>query len=265
MHPTIEIAGWHVAAWGLLNAIACVVVLVGALAFRRYRDVSALTLFRLWPWVVLGGVAGAHLYWLVAGTDVPLSRRSWTEVTDIAHGSAVQGGFLGGALAAIVFLRSARTPVLAVLDVIAPAGALAQAITRVGCFLAGCCYGRPAPRAFGVVFMDPLSLGPRGVPLYPAQLVESALLVALAFVLYTTLRRGTTRVGDVFWWYVGGYGVIRFLVQFLRGDDADRLVLGLAHSQYAALMMIAVAAVMLRTHSSGSSSADARRPSPARA
>src|SRR4051794_4552983 len=101
MHPMLDIAGRHVAAWGLLNAIACVVVLVGALACSRHRALPAFTLFRLWPWVLLGGVAGAHLYWLVAGTDVPLARRSWAEVTDIFHGSAIQGGFLGGGLAAI--------------------------------------------------------------------------------------------------------------------------------------------------------------------
>jgi phosphatidylglycerol:prolipoprotein diacylglycerol transferase len=102
------------------------------------------------------------------------------------------------------------------------------------------------PAWLGVVHTDPASLAPRGVPLHAAQLYEAALLVALAVGLFAGLRRRDVPPGRVFAAYVAGYGVLRFTVQFFRGDDADRLVLGLAHSQYAALAMVLVAALLWR-------------------
>jgi phosphatidylglycerol---prolipoprotein diacylglyceryl transferase len=246
VHPVLDIAGWRVPAWGLLNALACVVVLGGALVSARRRDVAPLLLLNLWPWLMLGGVVGGHLYYMLVGSDVPLHERSPADVLDVFRGSAVQGGFVGGGLAALIYLRVAQAPVLAVLDVLAPAGAMAQALTRLGCFLAGCCHGRPAPAWLGVVSTDPASLGPLGVPLHPAQLYEAGLLVTLAAWLAVELRRRDVPSGRVFGLYLVGYGVIRFTVQFFRGDDADRLVWGLAHSQFAALAMLALGVVLLR-------------------
>ena len=203
-------------------------------------------MLRLWPWAIFGGVAGAHLYYLAAGSDEPWTAYSSADLLDVFRGSAIQGGFLGGGLATLVYLRLAGAPVLAVLDVLAPAGACAQALTRVGCFLAGCCYGAPTRSFLGVVYDDPRSLGPIGVRIHPAQLYESAALVVLAAGLSAMLRRSDVPAGGVFTAYLASYGVIRFLVQFFRGDDSDRLVLGLAHSQYAALAMVAIAAVIWR-------------------
>ncbi len=246
MHPVLEIGAWRLQSWGVLNAAACVVALLGALACARTRDVAPGLLVRLWPWCILGGVAGGHLYWLAAGSDVPWSHDRLADVLDVFRGQAIQGGFVGGGLAALAFLRLAKAPLWPVLDVLSPAGAAAQALTRIGCFLAGCCHGSPAPAALGVVYTDPASLAPRGVPLHPAQLYESAALVALAAFLFGELRRRDVPNGRVFALYVGGYGAIRFLVQFLRGDDADRLLLGLAHSQYTALAMMLFAVACFR-------------------
>jgi phosphatidylglycerol:prolipoprotein diacylglycerol transferase len=61
----------------------------------------------------------------------------------------------------------------------------------------------------------------------------------LAIGLAAALRRTDRPTGEVFAAYLAGYGVIRFVVQLFRGDDADRLIAGLAHSQYAALVMVA--------------------------
>ena len=88
-----------------------------------------------------------------------------------------------------------------------------------------------------------MTAAPRGVPLHPAQLYEAALDAALAVWLHRRLEGGLPP-GGAFWRYLGGYGVIRFAVQFLRDDDAGRLLFGLAHSQYLALAMLAGALAM---------------------
>jgi phosphatidylglycerol:prolipoprotein diacylglycerol transferase len=224
-----------------MNGIACAVVLVGALVCARLRGIAPLVLLRLWPWVILGGVGGAHLYYLAAGSDVPWTAYSTADVLDVFQGSAIQGGF-SGRDRGVVYLRLAGAPVLAVLDVLARPGRGAGA-DRVGCFSPAAATGAD-PIVLAVVYDDPRSLGPRGVRIHPAQLYESAALVILAAGLVAFLRRRDVPDGRVFTSYLAGYGVIRFLVQFFRGDDVDRLVLGLAHSQYAALAMLLVAAFL---------------------
>jgi phosphatidylglycerol:prolipoprotein diacylglycerol transferase len=192
---------------------------------------------------MVGGFIGAHLYYLFAVVRWPFHPVPSGALLDIFDGTAVQGGILGGICAAAVFLRRRGLSFLPVCDVLSPGGALAQGIARVGCFLAGCCYGRPTNLFLGVVYTSPLADPdvPRGVPLHPAQLYETFLDGCLALFLQSRLRADRRR-GSVFGLYLMGAGAIRFAVQFFRDDDAGRLAFGLAHSQYMALALFAAAA-----------------------
>ncbi|TBR25993.1 prolipoprotein diacylglyceryl transferase [bacterium] len=185
----------------------------------------------VWPWAIVLGILGAWLYFQLAVGGDP-------------RGTSIQGGMLGGLTAFLLYGRRRGVPISRLLDAFAPGAALAHAITRVGCFAAGCCYGRATGLPWAVVYSH--GPAPRGVPLHPAQLYESALDLSLAFLLHRRLAAGPRRGGDVFWLYLGGVSAIRFGVQFLRDDDADRLVWGLAHSQFLALALVVVALLCAR-------------------
>ncbi len=242
MLPFIDIAGIRIWTWGLMNALAMLSTIAITLHETRYRRVDRSAILGMWPWMVLSAVIGAHLYYLAtAGRDSLTLGRLFR----LLDGTAIQGGIIGGALAAVVYLKRRGLRVLPVFDVCAPGAAFAHGVTRLGCFAAGCCFGRPTTLPWGVVFTQPNSQAPIGVPLHPAQLYESALDFLLTAYLHWDLKKTQGPDGKIFWKYIGGYGLIRFGTQFYRDDDAGHLVWGMAHSQFLAAAMFLLAAVLL--------------------
>jgi phosphatidylglycerol:prolipoprotein diacylglycerol transferase len=145
--------------------------------------------------------------------------------------------FWGGFLTAILFGRfyqlaynrlypEDRKPYLPIADYLSVALPLGHWLGRVGCFMEGCCYGRPTDLPWGVRFMNPgsgMEKSLLGVPLHPVQLYESAGILAiclfnLLYVLPRT-RAGRIRPGTAFLGYLSEYAVLRFFMEFFRGDD----------------------------------------------
>lgn len=200
----------------------------------------------VWPWALAGGLVGARLYFLLAvGGDPLFALSSWSGL-NLFRGTSIQGGVLGGLAGVLLYARRRGVPALPLLDAFAPGAALAHALTRLGCFAAGCCFGRPTGLPWAVVYGHGPSGTPLGVPLHPAPLYESALDLALAFLLHRRLAGGGRPRGEAFWLYLGGSGAARFAVQFLRADDDGRLLFGLAHSQFLAAALLALAVFMLQ-------------------
>jgi phosphatidylglycerol:prolipoprotein diacylglycerol transferase len=138
-------------------------------------------------------------------------------------------------------------PVGKTFDVYAPALALGLGIGRLGCFAAGCDYGKPTTSFLGVVFTDPFSHEvagtPLGVPLHPTQLYE-ALATFLIFGILVLCYRYKRYDGQIFLLYLALYAAARFLIEFLRGDEDRGFLFGhlLSTSQFIALLTLAVAA-----------------------
>jgi phosphatidylglycerol:prolipoprotein diacylglycerol transferase len=233
----------RVSTWGLLVTLAALSVLWLGRADAPAKGLPPDLIERLWPGLLLGGFVGAHAYYMIAVGGWPLHHYPLADILNIFAGTAVQGGLLGGAAAAMMLMRWKKLPLLPLCDALSPAGALAQAITRVGCFAAGCCYGRPTNSFLGVAFSRPGAdpTLPLGVHLHPAQLYEAFLDAGLALVLQRQVAR-PDRPGALFARYLMGSSLVRFGVEFFRGDDAGRLVAGLAHSQFTSLALFAAAA-----------------------
>ena len=128
----------------------------------------------------------------------------------------------------------------------APSIALGQAFGRLGCFSAGCCYGAPTSGPLSVIFTDPHSLAPLGVPLFPTQLMEATGNLAI-FCALLLLRRSKKFDGQLFWLYVLFYAVLRFIVEIFRGDAIRGLYFGnaISTSQIIAIGMFLLAGIML--------------------
>lgn len=221
--------------WEFCVAAGCVLLLAGSWRAAPLRGVPRAGLLGAWALALLGGFAGAHVYYILVASPVPLAARGWSEWLDLPAGTAVQGGVIGGFAVLWAYARARGLSPWDVMDVLAPGGAAAQAAARLGCLEAGCCYGSPSPWAQRLT----------GLPLHPAPLYESVLLFALAWGLDRALRSGVPR-GAACLGFVGGYGAIRLLTGFVRGDDAGRLVAGLSHSQYAGALMLAAAVLAWR-------------------
>ena len=192
---------------------------------------------------VIGGLLGGRLAYIV---NYPADFSGhWMSVFKIWEGGLVSYGGLVGALAGFALWHRNHPlfPWRRVLDWLAPAIPLGHAIGRLGCFAAGCCYGRPTNLPWAVTFTNPESLAPLFVPLHPDQLYESAMLVVLGLFLLYRFRKSRGRPeGALFVDYLLLYSVGRFGTDFFRDDPG---MAGLTWGQWMSLAVFA-AAVALR-------------------
>lgn len=157
-------------------------------------------------------------------------------------GFVVIGGLIGGVLTAIVYCRIKKEKFMDFFDICAPAIAIAQGFGRIGCFMAGCCYGRETDSWIGIAFHNS-NYAPNGVKLIPTQLISSGLnflnMAVLLVILSKVRKRGVTAS-----LYVMFYSIGRFLIEFLRNDDRGN-VGTLSTSQFFGVVLFAVSIIML--------------------
>jgi len=153
-------------------------------------------------------------------------------------GGVFQGGLVFGFLFALWYLRKHRLPTWKVADIIGPALALGHGFGRIGCFTAGCCFGRPGDVPWGIEFQSEYAHNLTGVPLqtpiHPTQLYE-ALLNFLNFLLLFFILKKKKFNGQVFAFYIINYSILRYFVEFYRGDHPDKAYLILNPSPYLSL------------------------------
>lgn len=153
-------------------------------------------------------------------------------------GGVFQGGLTFGILFALWYLRRHRIPTWKAADIIGPGLALGHGFGRIGCFSAGCCYGRETSLPWGVAFKSEYAHNLTGIPLstslHPTQLYESALNFLNFFVLFLVLKRKRFD-GQVFSFYIINYSIIRYIVEFYRGDHPAKAFLIRNPSPYLSL------------------------------
>src|SRR5690242_11563977 len=223
MFPEVfRIGNFFLPTYGLLVATAFVVALwtSGRLAARAKLDRE--TVLNLGIYCALAGIAGAKA--LMIALD-PAIRENWREIFSLATLQAA-GIFYGGLLAALatafLYMWRKRLPALKTADVFAPGVALGHAIGRLGCFSAGCCWGLPTHLPWAVTFTNPRAYQlvgvPLGLPLHPTQLYESLAELVIFAALYWRFVR-PHRDGSIVSLYLVLYGIVRFLVEFVRYHD----------------------------------------------
>ncbi len=156
----------------------------------------------------------------------------------VFYGGAI-GGFIG------LWIASRRWPgsLLKMTDAFTAPLLIGQALGRIGCFSAGCCYGRPTTEPWGVTFTNPNALGPLYEKLHPTQLYESA-GVFILFLIALALSRRLKLIGYLTAFYCVSYGVLRFVIEFWRGDDRGAFHFGLSPSQGGSLLLVTVGLVL---------------------
>jgi len=195
--------------------------------------------------VVMCGIVGAKvLYIIVDWSDYAAHPGEIFSLNTLQAGGVFSGGLIGAFAAAAWYIRRHRMPALATCDAFAPGLAIGHAIGRVGCFAAGCCFGKPTDHFWGVTFTNPIAhelVGtPIGEALQPTQLFESAVELLNFFILAWMLKRKKFD-GQVIGTYFFLYGVARFFLEYLRGDPGRGEVFGgiITGTQLVALCLIA--------------------------
>lgn len=184
-------------------------------------------------WALVGGIIGSRIIYVVGHwnyyTDDPI------KILLIQSGGLVwYGGLLGGAAAVILFLKKKNLPLATFADIVAPALPLGAAVGRIGCFLNGCCYGKPTSLPWAVDFL--------GAQRHPTQIYEFFMNLAI-FGIVWSVRKRMGKPGTLFWLYLALYSLARFSVEFVRVTIP--VWIGLSGSQLLSILLFIAAISML--------------------
>ena len=199
-------------------------------------------LLPIFLWCLAGGLLGAKLLFLITEWKGFLENPS-RYLMSFSDGFVVYGGVVLGILIGAVYCRLNKQDFFAWSDLIMPSVALGQGFGRIGCFLAGCCYGKETDLPIGIVFRNS-DFAPNGVRLMPTQLISAGADFLLFFVLLK-LDKKSSGHGTVTAWYLVLYSAGRFLIEFLRGDRERGFVGILSTSQFISAFVFAGAILWL--------------------
>ena len=219
---------------GVLVCLALGVYRAKATGVIKEEEVLDIAIYGL-----LAGFLGAKLLYVIVEfkdfLDDPMSVLG-------SEGFVVYGGIVLGILSAIIYCRIKKISFLECFDLLCPSISVAQGFGRLGCLMAGCCYGRETTSFLGIVFPKGC-MAPAGVKLLPTQIFSSVGdFIITAILLWYYQRR--KHVGDVGALYMILYGVGRFFIEFLRSDDRGGMG-ALSTSQWISIVMVAGALILL--------------------
>src|SRR5580700_6349278 len=216
----ISIGSFFIPTYGTLVAIGFLAALWVVTRLAKRAQLPSERVTNLAIYCALAGLAGAKLfmilfdfksYWNDPGSLFSLST--------LQAAGVYQGGFLVALATALLYIRRQNLPAFETCDVFAPGVALGQAIGRMGCFAAGCCWGTECTRPWAITFQNveahELTNVPLGIPLHPAQLYE-VFADALNFAILYWMVRRPHRPGAIIAWYLILYSSARFVIEFYR-------------------------------------------------
>jgi len=207
-------------AYGTLLALAFIIGIRVAQVRARPRGVSPDLVLDLSLYILIGAIVGSRLLHVAANWGD--YRPAPAGIFKIWEGGlSFQGGVIGAILFGAWFLRNKKISFWTMADIVIPSVPLGQALGRIGCFLNGCCYGRPTGLPWGITFPPDSFAAQEYGPvhhIHPAQLYSAAanLLVFALLLIYSKRDR---RAGETLCLYGVLSGSVRFGLEFLRGDE----------------------------------------------
>lgn len=248
MYPRLlELGPLTVYSYGVLLAAAYLLALYLTVRRARQFGLDGDRVLDLGIYIIISALVGAKLLLLVV--DFNYFRRQPAELWTLARsGGVFYGGLVLAFLVGLWYMRKHRLPVWTTADAIAPGIALGHVVGRMGCLLAGCCYGKPTTLPWGITFTDAFAATNVGTPLHlslhPTQLYEAGAELLILFGLLAFERRGRRFSGRTFWLYILLYAISRFAIEFFRGDPRGANF-GFSTSQLISMALAPVAVVML--------------------
>ncbi len=235
MHNDILTIGkYTVHGYGLMVFIGILAAYFTAEYRAGKKGMDKDNIFSLVVWALVSGYIGSKILFIV--TILPEVLTNPAVLKDIASGWVVYGGIIGGVVGIMLMCRMKKLDFWQYIDIAAPSMALAQGFGRIGCLLAGCCYGVQTDSAFAIVFHN-AEFAPNGVPLVPIQIISSALDFLNAIVLIYLDRR-KTREGQVMALYLIFYSIGRFVLEYFRGDTLRGSIGDLSTSQFISIFTL---------------------------
>ena len=246
MFPTIfSIGNASLHSYGLLFAIGCLAGFFLTKAEAKRKNINPDRIADLIFYLLVAGIVGARIFYVFS--DLSAYIENPLEFFKIWKGGLVFYGSLIFAFPTLfIYVKKHKMPLGKVLDIMAPAFVLAHFFGRIGCLLAGCCYGKPTNLPFAITFVNPESLAPLNVGLHPTQ-IYSALVNFTIFLFLWLVRKRIKIDGQLFWIYLLAYSVARSITELFRGDFRGEFILGVLSPAQFIGIIIAIASIVALT------------------
>jgi phosphatidylglycerol:prolipoprotein diacylglycerol transferase len=245
MFPVLlKIGPLTVRTYGLMVAVGFFLSLQYILYRAKKKGLPENKVLDVVLYTIVAGLIGGRLAYVLLNWSFYV--RHFPKVFQIWEGGLVfYGGFAAGLVVIIMYGNKHREfGFMKFADILAPAVALGHFFGRLGCFSAGCCYGLPSKMPWAVTFTNENALAPLNISLHPTQLYEAFTNIVIFFVLDWFNRYEHPR-GQAIGAYLFFYGVVRFHIEFLRGDDRGSFIFGLSPSQNIAVISVVAGIVIL--------------------
>lgn len=237
MHPVFfEVGSFKVYSYGFSIALGCILAFIYMWRTSKMSFDQANTLFLL---LIVAGIVGGKFFMVF---ESPRDYFSHPGRLISSSGFVFYGSLLFCIPTMLWFFKKNKLPVLGMLDIMAIVTCIVHGFGRIGCFMAGCCYGTPTDSFLGVIFTDPVCPAPLHTSLHPTQLYEASFIFCLTIGLLI-LRKRKTFDGQVFLVYLIAYACGRSVIELFRGDIDRGFVLKdiLSISQFISILIIGTA------------------------
>ena len=227
--------------YGLMIAIGIFAAYLSTEHLAKKQGLDVNPVFNILIVGVVSGILGAKLLYYITVLDQIIANPKM--LLNFGDGFVVYGGIIAGIGVAAIYCRVKKLPFLRYLDCAAPSIALAQGFGRIGCFLAGCCYGVEMDSPIAITFPHS-DFAPNNVALFPSQLVSSAFDFLNFFVLCLLLKHNK-KPGKIGAFYLIFYSIGRFIIEFFRGDLERGSVGALSTSQFISIFVMIAGIAMV--------------------
>ncbi len=224
--------------YGLMIAIGIIAALTAGIFLAKRKGINPDELYNLTFIAIIGGFMCAKILYCIVEWKTFIDEPLKTLGSD---GFVVYGGIIGGTLLCGLYCRFKKLSFLKYFDVVLPSVAIAQGFGRIGCFLAGCCYGRETDSFVGITFKNS-NYAPNNVSLIPTQLFSSAgcFLMAAVLFFYARKKRIDGRTGAL---YLIFYSIGRSVIEIFRNDFRGEIGV-LSTSQFISIFILLSGIVM---------------------
>lgn len=233
---SLNIFGREIPIYGVCFFAGIIVAAAVGIILAKKRNFELFDLAASGAYAIIGAILGAKLMFIVVSLRMIIENNIPFEAF-LKGGFVFYGGLLGGATGLLIYIKQFHMgyDIFEIYAVVLPFG---HSFGRVGCFFAGCCYGIPYDGVFSHVYHESAGMTPLEVPLLPIQLIESAGLLLLFIIqFFIFLRNKNGRKGVSCAVYLIVYPIMRFILEFFRGDRERGLYLGLSTSQWISIII----------------------------
>ena len=242
MLPIINICGREFATYGVIVFIGIIIGIFFAIKyFTKFNNLQKNDVIYCSCYAIIGLAIGAKLLYII--TNIPFLIENYSNLdfkSTIEYmfrgGFVFYGGLIGAVLGIYIYAIQFKISFKCLLLTLIPATPLIHSIGRIGCFFAGCCYGIEY-NGFGSIIFYNTPFAPTNIPLFPTQILESICNLIIFIILVSTYKKyvGTYKTLTL---YCILYSIVRFLIEFLRGDSIRGMFLNISTSQWISILVL---------------------------